>query len=199
MDKELRIIRHLYGEDEHPEEVSRLLASDDALRKEYHELRVVKQQLDGRGRQRPDAGVLAHITEAAAQASTEGTEGTTSRRDRPPVARQRHRRRQRIGIAAAVAVVLMVSIGLWQWPGTESGGPAQASKSESVAVATDPSSASAGESSSASGSNLPSWDEGDDVVRLYRYIETLQARSSPAHWDSAEMPIQSVSQMPSNR
>ena len=194
MENELRIIRHLYDEDERPEEVEALLAEDEALLAEYRSMQAVKQHLDRRKPQHADADVLAQITEAAAEATAEASpeaaaeSAETRRSDREPVARQQTRWLPRIGIAgAALVMILAVGVAFWQLPlGSDS-------ESAELAAQESASSPSVTASSAQDASGLPSWDEGDDVARLHQYIQTIQARSSTQQWDSAELPLRPAS------
>lgn len=197
MDDTLRIIRYLYDEEEQPGEVERQLADDEELRAEYEELRAVKKQLDRRPRHRPDAEILDRITEAAGsarrKARAEDRSPRAVRHEREPV-RSPSSRRQRIGTALAAALVMVVvAIGLWQYPSVLPG-----ESSESAPLASEPSQAAQSATEQrATGErtgDLPAWDEAEDVVRLHRYIETLQSRSRPGNWDSGTLPLQAASQ-----
>lgn len=199
MDDTLRIIRYLYDEEEQPEEVERRLAANDELRAEYEALHAVKKQLDRRPRQRPNAEVLDRITEAAGSGRTFSEEETESRherrQDREPARPSRSlRRRQWAGAAAAAALVLIiVAVGLWQYPSalSEEG-------IESTPLATEQSDvaqqAPEQRVTETRHGELPAWDEAEDVVRLHRHIETLQARSRPGSWNAGTLPLQQASQ-----
>lgn len=194
MENQLRIIRHLYDEDERPEEVEQVLAEDEALRAEFRSMRAVKQHLDHRAPQHADADVIARITDAAAEAASEAPAGASSastaspRSDRPPVARTAHRQR-RIGVAAAAFVVLLaVGVAFWQLPlGGESGSANLAQESVSGPSMT------ASSAQKAAAQDVPAWDEGDDVARLHQYIQSVQARSSTQQWDASQLPLRPAS------
>jgi hypothetical protein len=195
MDDTLRIIRYLYGEDDAPADVERRLAEDDDLRAEYKALHEVKQHLDERSPQRPDAAVIDQITQKAAEAASAQrtatpakSAGSERRASREPT-RSAAGQRRRWGIAAAAALALVVVVGIWQYPLDQDLNAVL----ESAPLAADQVQAPSSEAS-ASQSALPAWDEADDVVRLHRHIETLQVRSRPGAWDSGTMPIQRARQ-----
>lgn len=196
MDDTLRIIRYLYGEDDAPADVERRLAEDDDLRAEYKALHEVKQHLDERSPQRPDAAVIDQVTEKAAEAASArrtatqpGGAGSERRHEREP-ARSAAGQRRRWGVAAAAVLALVVvAVGIWQYPVDQDLNAVL----ESAPLAADQVQAPSSEAS-ASQSALPAWDEADDVVRLHRHIETLQVRSRPGAWDSGTMPIQRARQ-----
>jgi len=205
MDEPLQLIQYLYGEtsDEEAEAVEQRLAEDESLRREYEELRSVKDDLDDRPAQGPDALVVDQIVAAAGEAAR--IHGDTPEADRQPVAREsvsRTKRGARAGTrsltrrlqraSAALAVVLAVGVGWWQWagpglPGTETSMEATTASTPPAQEQTLSSGAAASrfDGSAADASALPDWDEGDDVVRLHRRIELLQARSTPTQWSSS--------------
>lgn len=203
MDNELRLIQYLYGEEARPEEVEQLLAADDALRTEYRRLRTVKEQLDHRAPSRPDAAVVDRVVAAAAQAVSSrstrdaSTTDSTSRADRAavraPSSRQPTRRVLRL--VSALAVLLVgVSVGVWQWEGSGVEPETAGETAASTATQSAPSQASVS-SGASSDASLPAWDEADDLVRLYRHIETVHARSSPSSWDAPGADLRPASQM----
>ncbi len=196
MDNELRLIRYLYGEEEHPEEVERLLAADAPLRAEYSRLKATKNRLDARPRQRPDAVVIDRILAAAA--GSDGRAPRAARRDRPSVARTRGPRRRALGLTSALAV-LLVAVGVWQW---DAGRLLEPAAPESLVEA--PSAAESQQATASAASDeeaLPAWNEADDeLMRLHGYIETLHVRSSPERWDSPASGLLPASQTrPSGR
>lgn len=198
MDSELRLIRYLYGEEERPEEVERLLAADGVLRAEYRRMNATKQRLDARARQRPDAAVVDRIVAAAGVATPDHAPAEV-RTDRAPVARTRRPRNRVLGVTSALAAVLVVvSVGIWQWDGHLPGSAAPDPVVEVQSATTDSRSeaAAAGEESA-----LPAWNEAnDELVRLHHYIETLHGRSSPESWDAPGTGFQPASQVrPSGR
>lgn len=199
MDNELRLIRYLYGEEDRPEEVERLLASDDALRAEYRRLHAVKTHLDGRPPQRPDADVLDAVMDAAAPTPpparpdrAPAASPASPRADRKP-AKARRTLWPRIARATAVLAVLLVgvSIGVWQW-----GGNATAPLDATAPAVSSTAEGDRGDGAAAAGdAAIPDWDEADDVVRLHRHLETLQARSSPTRWDYPGAELQMAGQV----
>lgn len=124
MDKKLRLIQYLYGEDVNTEQFRKLLDEDPALRREYLDLRTIKQQMDeqraaqrpsSQAPARPDAAVVDRIVQAAGAAARSST---TARTDRPQADRAPARPRpsvvQRMQWAgAALAVVLVALVGWW--------------------------------------------------------------------------------------
>lgn len=188
MDNELRLIRYLYGEEEHPEEVERLLAADSALRAEYRRLKATKDRLDARSPQRPDAAVVDRIVAAAERSAP-----TRPRTDREPVTRSRSPQRRVLGVTSILAVVLVVvGVGVAQWDGRTFEVP-------TLETLVDAQSATETQGEVAEEAALPEWDEpNDDVARLHHYIETLHVRSSPDSWDSPGAGLQPASQVRSS-
>ncbi|NBC87134.1 MAG: hypothetical protein GVY25_13170 [Bacteroidetes bacterium] len=187
MDETLRIVRHLYGEEPDPEDLRRRLRNDPALAREHDELAEVKELLDRKSTARPDASVLDSITEAAAAAAEPtASPAPAARRDRQPVGRSDRssstlsRRLQQASLAAAL--VLVAALGWWQLDTEE---PAS----------TAPVSAQTESQLPPAARDLPEWDEGDDVVRLHRRLEVVNARSAPpTSWNdrSGLIPAQST-------
>lgn len=193
MDIENRLIQYLYGEEARPEDIEEQLASDEALRAEYRQLRAVKHQLDRRTPPQPDAAVIDRIVDAAAAASSDcrSSDRITARpdrsaapaADREPVRTRRTTPRRVLQAVSALAVLLVgVSIGVWQWEGSE---PVATSSAENTVQA----------DVSAPSESIPAWDEADNLVRIRRHIETLHARSSPTSWDYPGAELQAASQV----
>lgn len=179
MDESLRIIQHLYGESTDDSAVSRQLAEDEELQREYEQLQSTKEVLDRRSPQRPDSAVVDRVVDTARHAA-----GTTASSDlagdRSPRAPSRSWTRQLQGVSAALAVVLLVGLVWWQLPGApEASGPEaadeRAASSGSPAAATE---AQAG----ATAERMPSWDDSDELVRISRRIDRLEAQSTPEAW-----------------
>lgn len=209
MDETLRIIRHLYDEEsdgDARDALERRLSEDKALRREYDVLRSTKDALDRRPADGPDPDVVDRIVAAAADASRRSDRVTSdsshngrvpgARDDRSPRRSDARRaadasaeaswtRRLRWG-AATLAVVLAVSIGWW------TGGPTasewSASTAETPSAASAPASQERAADARAESADLPAWDEGDEVVRLHRRIELVQARSAPSQWNGGLQP-----------
>lgn len=190
MDETLRIVRHLYGEEPDPEALKRRLTEDPALAREHDELAQVKAMLDEKPPSRPDASVLDAITAAAADAAGSEPSGRPSRADREPVARtddraqpsgsRLSRRLQQASLVAAA--VLIAALGWWQLDDTTS------------STSTEPIRAQTEQQLPPAARDLPDWDEGDDVVRLHRQLQVVNARSAPpSSWNgrSAVIPAQS--------
>ncbi len=187
MDTTLQLIQHLY------EERDDRLDLDDALQQEYDELHAVKDVLDKREPASPDPEVVDRIVAAAGTTrSAPDSEPERRREERPPRARDAQtgtRILRRAG--ATLAVLLIAALGWWQWSG-----PSSPSTSPMTSESASPSfDAAAPESESArrsagtvrSVSDLPDWDEGDDVVRLHQRIEILNARSTASQWGSSAL------------
>lgn len=199
MDKPLQLIQHLYGE----REAAPWAEDDEALQQEYDDLRAVKDVLDRRDPVSPDAEVVDQIVDAAGAAhrpdtpSDRDAERGTERDDRAArrsPGRGTARLLRRAG--AVLAVVLLAGVGWWQLgaPGGEasrSAPPVAASaESEASSAARAPSADVAPQARgqvTTSASDLPDWDEGDDVVRLHRRIEILNARSTASRWGSGSL------------
>ena len=202
MDEPLQLIQYLYGEtsDEEAEAVEQRLAEDDALRREYEELRSVKDDLDDRPTHGPDSLVVDQIVAAAGEAAR--VRDNAPEADRQPVSRghaSRDEHAARTGTrsltrrlqraSAVLAVVLVVGVGWWQWSAPGLPG-AEAPTASTPPTQTQEQALSSG--SAADASALPDWDEGDDVVRLHRRIELLQARSTPAQWSGLQPASQTI-------
>jgi len=172
MDEPLQIIRRLYDDSADPAAARRL--GDEALEKEYNELRAVKDVLDQRDPASPDPDVVDQIVAAAkdaaderapdgapapsspeadaltaAQTSAAPSEGR-SRNDRAPTRSTSTSAPQRLWrrAGAALAVVFVVGLGWWQLAPT--GTPAPESTA-SARVQTSEGDASGAARSSAAG------------------------------------------------
>lgn len=178
MDNELRIIQYLYGEADQPEKIESELADNPKLRRAYEEMREVKQHLDERSAARPDAEVIDRVMDAA-EAPRQPASAERSG-DRDPAEPQRSPAVRRGVIGAVLVAVLAVGIVFVggesvDWPLGEPSEPA----TETVAAET------AAESEDGDRA-LPAWDEGDRIIQMQGYIETLQSRSSANSWDAAD-------------
>ena len=190
MDNELRIIQYLYGEEDDPAEVETALDDNPSLQRELNDHQAVKEHLDARAADRPDAEVIDRIMEAAA-----APHAHPPRSDREPdraAARPARSKAMRRGLAGALAVVLLgigavlVSPDLANW--TESDEPA-----DEAAVVTDD------DAPSLEDDPLPAWDEGDQMVRMQGYIDALQSRSSASEWGTTSTSLQPTSGSPNGR
>lgn len=191
MDKKLHIVRLLYGETERSE--TRDLLGDESLREEYQALSEVKFYLDQRRGARPDAAVLNQVFAAA-----RGEVPVHARRpDRAPVARQAAPRRRLLWVGAALSLVVAAAVVLVApWSSTEEAAPTLADRAE---ITLDPAAdgisamppvplqvqALARPAARQAPSLVPSlaagmdtqltWDSRDDLYRLRRSLETLEA------------------------
>jgi hypothetical protein len=181
MDDPLRIIRYLYGEDVDDPTFRRRLTEDGSLYREYEQLRQTKEDLDRRPSRRPDPAVVDEVVETArtaAQASPAPSHPTEDRPARPP-SRTWNRRLQMTG--AALALVLMVGLGWWQVPGAS-----EESTAVSTAETAQRSTPTAAEGRAPEADAVPEWDDGDELVRIHRRIERLQAHSRPDSWGTLQ-------------
>lgn len=195
MDETLRIYRHLYGEEPDADDFERRIREMPDLARELDSMREVKAMLDEKPPQRPDASVVDAIVAEAARAASDSRPSRPSRPEASPrsdrsraerSAAQRSgvsRRLQQVGLAAAL--VLVAAIGIWQYqtaPNTESTAPISADIEQQLPPAAR---------------DLPDWDEGDDVVRLHRRLEVVNARSaSSSSWSGQPAVIPAQSQRP---
>jgi len=207
MDETLRIVRHLYGEEPDADDFERRVRETPNLARELDSLREVKALLDEKPPQRPDASVVDTIVAEAARAASNNaaTDNASSdlapaatpaaRTDRAPrdrtagdrSASQRSglsRRLQRVGLAAAL--ILVAALGLWQFQSPSTDADSATRISAEMEQQLPP-----------AARDLPDWDEGDDVVRLHRRLEVVNARSaSPSSWSSQPAMIPAQSQRP---
>jgi hypothetical protein len=202
MDETLRIYRHLYGEEPDADDFERRIRETPDLARELDSMREVKAMLDEKPPQRPDASVVDAIVAEAARAASDNAPSPSTKtaspdraardqvsrdhasRDRSASQRSGlSRRLQQVGLAAAL--ILFAAIGIWQYqtaPNTESTAPISADVNQQLPPAAR---------------DLPDWDEGDDVVRLHRRLEVVNARSaSPSSWSSRPAIISAQSQRP---
>lgn len=178
MDDRLRIIQHLYGEDVDDPAFMRRLAEDEGLRHEYERVKKTKDRLDRRRSRRPDPAVVDRVVDTARRAvrdSSPAPRPADDRSARPPT-RTWSRRLQTV--SAALALLLAVGLGWWQRPGA-SDDPAPETSVEATAQRGG---ASAVRGQSLDPDAVPAWDDSDELVRIHRRIEGLQARSTTGAW-----------------
>lgn len=106
MDKKLHILHHLYGE-EHESDLQELL-QDEEVRAEYQALGELKNSLDQRPPQRPEASTFDAIVAAAAQDSP--APSAIARADRPARPNRSRRFRRISALATTCAVVIVVGV-----------------------------------------------------------------------------------------
>lgn len=186
MDDPLRLIQYLYGEDEDESTVARRLSEDEALYREYERLRKTKERLDDRPARRPDPAVVDEVVDTA-RAATQSSSTPGPDEDRParPPTRSWTRRLQMVGTALALG--LFVGVGWWQLPETADESTAVSAPDGPVPTASQ-SAPAAPEERQGSTDAVPAWDESDELVRIHRRVERLQAQSGPNSWGT----IQSV-------
>jgi len=186
MDDRLRLIQYLYGEEVDESALARRLFEDEDLCREYERLSATKRTLDDRPARQPDPAVVDQVVNkarTAAQSSGSPTE------DRPARAPSRPWTRRLQTVSAGLALVLLIGLGWWQGGGMVDDPVAESANSNALSgppqqapttADTRPSDADA----------IPAWDDGEELIRIQRRIERLQARSAPDRWGS----LQRVSQ-----
>lgn len=178
MDDRLRIIQYLYGEDVDDAKIAYRLSEDGDLYREYEQLRRTKKDLDTRPSHQPDPAVVDEVVDtarAAAQESAASSQLEEDRPARPPSCRWAGRLQT---ASAALAMVLLVGLGWWQGAVAPEGTPAISNELTDVTQGTAP---AAGQQSNTAQA-VPAWDDGDELVRIHRRIERLQAQSTPNRW-----------------
>lgn len=185
MNDRLQLIQHLYGEDTDDPNFSYRLIEDNDLHREYEQLRETKERLDRRPSQKPDPSVVDRVVEEARTAARETVPAPEPDTDRSARSPHRTMSRRLQGASAALALVLVIGVGWWQGstsegPGTE--GPPAGAQSSSQQQAT----VSSTEPRSAETRELPAWDDSEEMVRIHRRIERLQARSSLDAWEGLQ-------------
>ncbi|MFT4604289.1 MAG: hypothetical protein ACI9W4_001019 [Rhodothermales bacterium] len=189
MDKELQLIEHLYDEPSGDLRPLRELLEDPELAAEYQALSGAKFSLDHRVRVKPPVGVVnAIVRQATSMAQTT----TGPRSDRAPLRLMSFKRRGiGIGLALAAALALTVMIEPWNLltPGASPASTAtafdRAAQSESLLPALPPAAPIAARAAP----SVPEWDSGDDLRRLSRRIQSLQA-AGVDQWDEPAVPLE---------
>jgi hypothetical protein len=185
MDDRLRIIQYLYDEEVDDPTFARRLTEDEALYREYEQLRQAKENADRRPSRRPDPAIVDDVVETARRAAQESptpSHSTEDRRAHPP-SRTWNRRLQTAGVA--LTLVLLIGLGWWRAPEVFED-PAAVSSAEGAQQA----SPSAAERRTREADGVPDWDDSDELVRIHRRLEQLQANSGPDSWGT----LQTVSQ-----
>jgi len=185
MDDPLRLIQYLYGEEEEESTVARRLSEDDALYREYAHLRKTKERLDDRPARRPDSAVVDQVVETARSAAQRSSSTVRPDEDRParPPARSWTRRLQMVGTALVLG--LFVGIGWLQLPGGGEDSAVEAGADEPSATAEQAAPAAIKERQPSTDA-VPAWDESDELVRIHRRVEQLQAQSGPSSWGTLQ-------------
>jgi hypothetical protein len=181
MDDSLRLIQYLYDEDDvDGSAVVRRLSEDETLYREYERLRDVKERLDERPSRRPDSAVVDRVVEEARSAAQNSPSPPRLEGDRPARSPTRSRTRRLQTAGAALALLLLIGLGWWQVPG--------APEESAAGSSTDglEKTAPAAAERSAGAEAVPAWDESDELVRIHRRLERLQAQSRPNTWGSLQ-------------
>lgn len=202
MDDTLRIIQHLYDEVEDPSFEQRL-AEDESLRQEYEALAATKEALDERAAPSPDEAVVDQLVATAAEATQDGGNDQSDRREAVSPAEDREARapsrgwsRRLQGASAALAVLLVAGIAWLQLGDPLSmGTTASPTGSEEGAPATStnqPAARTAGtlDNAASTDTEVPEWDDQEELVQIYRRIERLQSRSTSDAWGSTDRLVQ---------
>ncbi|SHK80758.1 hypothetical protein [Rhodothermus profundi] len=181
-DRRLYLVRLLYGE---ALPNGRAPEADPELADEWQTLQEVKAWLDARPRHRPDPTVIDRIVAAAARP------GGADRR-----ARRLARRRWRWGVSIGTLMLLIGA--LWHWfgpykPVTRTG----VVVAEQASTAPEPVDAHgwlsliaqvssvAGAEATPRATLVLRWDDRAAVQQVYRQLQLLEARSTPARWGPA--------------
>ncbi len=193
MDDTLRLIQHLYDDDDaefahlDDAEFAHRLARDEELRREYEELLETKEALDQRTSSSPDPDVVDTIVDRAAEAASSSPQSDASpsrRADRAARAPDRPQTRRLQGVGAVLALLLVAAVGWWQMDNVQT--PPSATTSTTSAQQTE--AVTDGEQEDASDA-VPAWDDSDEVVRLHRRIEMVRDRSNEGTWDEMPQPV----------
>lgn len=181
MDDTLRLIRYLYGEEDDETGLERRLVENDSLRTEFQHLRQTKERLDRRRPQRPDSEIVDRVVEHARAAAGSGASGREQAPDRAAQAPRRSWNRRLQAVAAALALLLAVGVGWWRLPADETSPNAATEAAASKGAATSSRSTATG-----TPEDVPAWDDREELIRIHRDIERLQARSGPNEWGTLQ-------------
>jgi hypothetical protein len=208
MDDTLRIVRYLYDEDDDPSFEQRL-ADDEPLRQEYEALAETKEALDHRSSASPDEAVVEDLVATAAEAARQEEEtgrAASPAADREARSPSRGWSRRLQGASATLAVLLVAGITWVQMgnplsispsatptasdaaPATEPAGGAQ----EATDRAVQPTDKAVGsiDNAASAGTDVPEWDDREELVQIHRRIERLQSRSTPGSWGGTQHLVQ---------
>lgn len=191
MDHRLRLVQHLYGDVDDPEERAQLL-TDPALKAEWHALQATKQRLDDRPSATPTDAVCVDIFARAEAASREeGSRGAPDRQPAPRAAAEATRgpSRQAMAWTTGLALALGLLVGtfiLTDWAGEDVRVPEVADQQESPMGTywgdDHPSDlVLTGEAPD----DLPAWDDGPEFQDLRYHMRVLNSRSPEQQWYSA--------------
>ncbi|WP_263792397.1 hypothetical protein [Salinibacter sp.] len=182
MDDRLRLIRYLYDEEVDASALAQRLSDDPDLYREYEELAATKRALDDRPARQPDAAVVDQVVNEARTAASPAAPPSEDRPARAP-SHAWTRRLQPAG--AALALLLVIGLGWWQGDGT-SDGPAADAATPGVIDGTSQQAPATAQTRSSDADAIPAWDDGEELIRIQRRIDRLQARSAPDRWGSLQ-------------
>ena len=182
MDDRLRLIRYLYGEEDDASALARRLSDDDDLYREYECLRDAKRALDDRPARRPDPAVVDQVVDEARTAAQSPASPTEDRPARAP-SRSWTRRLQTVG--AGLALLLLIGLGWWQGAGV-SDAPVADSATPGALNGEASQTPTTADTRPADANAIPAWDDGEELIRIQRRIDRLQARSAPDRWGSLQ-------------
>jgi len=180
MDDRLRLIQYLYDEEVDDPAFPRRLTEDDALYREYDRLRALKEDLDDRPTRRPDPDVVDQVVDRARTAARESSPPRTANDRAPPRPSPTWTGRLQTA-GAALALILLIGLGWWQESGLVEE-PVPTSSPETAQQATPTTTESRADQHRA----LPVWDDSDELVRIHRRIQQLQAHSGPDSWGTLQ-------------
>lgn len=191
MDDRLRLLQHLYGDIEDPDERAQLL-SDPALEAEWHALRATKQRLDERPTASPPAAVCVDICARAEAASREqSTAGAPDRQPAPRAAAEAAREPSRQAMAwtagLALALGLLVGTLVLTDPGADAVRVPEVADQRESSVGTywGDDHASDLALTNEVPDDLPAWDDGPEFQDLRYNMRVLNSRSPEQRWYSA--------------
>ena len=182
MDDRLRLIRYLYDEEVDESALARRLSDDPDLYREYEELAATKRALDDRPARQPDAAVVDQVVN---EARTAAPPAAPPSEDRPARAPSHAWTRRLQPASAALALLLVIGLGWWQGGGT-SDGPVADSATPGAIDGTSQQAPATAESQTRGADAVPAWDDGEELIRIQRRIDRLQARSAPDRWGSLQ-------------
>jgi len=183
MDDRLRLIRYLYDEEVDESALARRLSDDKALYREYEELAATKRALDDRPARQPDAAVVDQVVDDARTAARSPAAPTE---DRPARAPSHAWTRRLQPASAALALLLVIGLGWWQGGGMSDGPVADSVTPGAIDASAQQAPATAAETQTRDADAVPAWDDGDELIRIQRRIDRLQARSAPDRWGSLQ-------------
>ncbi|MFB6097811.1 MAG: hypothetical protein ABEK84_01595 [Salinibacter sp.] len=181
MDDPLRLIQYLYDEEIDDATFARRLVEDEALYREYEQLRRAKERMEERPARRPDPAVVDDVVEKARAAAQESSVSPRLGQDRSARAPDRAWTRRLQTASAALALVLLVGLGWWQ--GANRSAESAAGPRPETAQRVTP---TASQAERTEATAVPAWDDSDELVRIHRRIEQIRAHSGPNSWGTLQ-------------